>query len=116
MSKESTYSKLDNILFAWYQQARASGIPVNGTILQEKSLKIAATMGIENFSASNGLISCFKQRHGRVFKKLPWESAAVDTNATDLWFERLLELLEGCEAWDIYKAGETGLIVNCLPD
>jgi hypothetical protein len=50
----STYSKLENVLFAWYYQARASGIPVDGNILLEKSLKIAAAMGIENFSALNG--------------------------------------------------------------
>jgi hypothetical protein len=28
--KESTYSKLENVLFAWYQQSRASGIPGMG--------------------------------------------------------------------------------------
>jgi hypothetical protein len=44
------------------------------------------------------------------------ESAAVDTNATDLWFKRLLELLEGYKAWDIYNADDTGLFFNCLPD
>jgi hypothetical protein len=68
--KESTYSKLKSALFAWYQQARASGVPVDGTILWEKSLKIAATVEIENVSASNSWISRFKQRHGLVFKKL----------------------------------------------
>jgi hypothetical protein len=68
--KVSTCSELENVLYAWYHQARASGIPVDGSILWEKSLKIAATMGIENFSASNSLISCFKQCHGLVFKKL----------------------------------------------
>jgi hypothetical protein len=89
---------------------------VDGKILWEKSLKIAATMGIEKFSASNGWISCFNQCHGLVFKKLAGESAAVDTNATDLWFERLPKLLEGYEARDIYNADETGLFFKCLPD
>jgi hypothetical protein len=116
MGKESTYSKLEKVLFAWYQKARASGIPVDGTVLWEKSLRIAAAMGIENFSAPNGWISSFKQRHGLVFKKLARESAAVDTNAMDLWFKRLPELLEGYKARDIYNADETGLYVNCLPD
>jgi hypothetical protein len=68
--KESTYSKLENVLFTWYQQARASGIPVDVTILLEISLKIAAALGIENFSALNDKISRFKQHHGLVFKKL----------------------------------------------
>jgi hypothetical protein len=45
------YSKVESALFAWYQQDRASGIPVDGTILWKKSRKIAATMGIENVSA-----------------------------------------------------------------
>jgi hypothetical protein len=68
--KVSTYSELENVLFAWYHHARASripvagGIPVDGSILREKSLKIAATMGIENFSALNGWISHFTQCHG----------------------------------------------------
>jgi hypothetical protein len=107
--------QVGNVLFAWYHQARASGIPVDGSILREKSLKIAATMGLENFSASNGWTSCFKQRHGLVFKKSAMESAAVDTNATDLWFERLSKLLEGYKAWDNYNAHETSLFFNCLP-
>jgi hypothetical protein len=68
-----------------------------GTIRPEHqaSLKLAATIGIENFSVLSGWISCFKQRHGLVCKKLAGENAAVDTNATDLWFKRLLKLLEG---------------------
>jgi hypothetical protein len=67
-AKVSTYSELENVLFAWYHQAKASGIPVDGSILWEKSLKIAATMGIEN-----SWISCFKQCLGVVFKKLARE-------------------------------------------
>jgi hypothetical protein len=81
-----------------------------------KSLKIAATMRTENFLASNGWISSFKQHHGLVFKKLAQESAAVDTNATGLWFKRFSELMEGYEAWDTYNADETGLFFNRLPD
>jgi hypothetical protein len=51
-----------------------SGIPVYWSILREKSLKIAATVGIENFSDSNGWISHFKKSHGLVFKKLARKS------------------------------------------
>jgi hypothetical protein len=64
---------------------------------------------LRTFSASNGWIFRFKQCHRLVFKKLAGESAAVDTSATDLWFERLPELMEGHEARDIYNADETGL-------
>jgi hypothetical protein len=44
------------------------------------------------------------------------ESAAVDMNAMDIWLKRLLELLEGYEAWDIYNTDETGLFFHFLPD
>jgi hypothetical protein len=88
---------------------------VDGPILREKSLKIASTMGFENFSASNGWIARFKQCHSLVFKKLAGASAAVDT-VTYLCFARLPEQLEGYEAQDIYNADETGLFFNCLPD
>jgi hypothetical protein len=90
---------------------------VDWTILLEKSLRMAATVEIENFSASSGWISSFKQCHGLVFKKLAGESAAADANAMDLRFKRPLELLQGCEAWDIYNPGEVGLAtcgVLCL--
>jgi hypothetical protein len=34
----------------------------------------------------------------------------VDTNAMDLWFERLMKPLEGYEAHDIYTADEMVLL------
>jgi hypothetical protein len=114
--KVSTYSELENVLFTWCNQARASGIPVDGRILQGKSLKIATKLGTENFSALNGWVSRFKQYRSLVFKKLVWVGAAADTNTMDLCFERLLEVLEGYEARDIYNADEMGLFFNCLSD
>jgi hypothetical protein len=36
MGKELTYSKLENVFFAWYQQARASGIHVDGATHHSK--------------------------------------------------------------------------------
>jgi len=52
--KESTFAGLETVLFAWYQQARASNIPIDGTTLREKVKIIAAQLNINNFSASNG--------------------------------------------------------------
>jgi hypothetical protein len=71
---------------------------------------------LKTFQLQRDGISHFKQCHGLVFKKLARESAAVDTNSTDLWFKRLPELLEGYVAHDIYNADETGLFFNCLPN
>jgi hypothetical protein len=46
-SKESTYAELETVLFTWYQQARASTIPIGGTILWEKAKFIAAKLNID---------------------------------------------------------------------
>jgi hypothetical protein len=37
---------LETVLFTWYQQARASNIPIDGTILKEKAKIIAAKLNI----------------------------------------------------------------------
>jgi hypothetical protein len=88
---------------AWYQQARASGIPIDGHILREKAKKIADRMQVDNFAASNGWICRFKDRHGLIYKKLAGESAAVDTDMRDFWLERLPMLLERYEQRDILQ-------------
>jgi hypothetical protein len=96
------------VLFTWYQQARASNIPIDGTVLREKAKIIAPKLNIDCFSASSGWLSRFKERHGLVFKKL--------AGSADAWLESLPSLLEGYEARDVYNADETGLFFNVLPD
>jgi transposase len=112
--RESTFAELESVLFTWYQQARASNISVDGTILRGKAKMIAAQLNIENFTVSNGWLVRFKDRHGLVYKKLARESVAVDSESTEAWLERLPSLLEGYER-DIYNADEMGLFYNVLP-
>jgi hypothetical protein len=114
--KESTFAVLETVLFTWYQQARASNIPIDGTIVREKGKIIAAQLNIDYFSVSSGWLSRFKERHGLVFKKLAGECADVSVKSTDAWLESLPSLLEGYEPRDVYNADETGLFFNVLPD
>ncbi|XP_046406279.1 tigger transposable element-derived protein 4-like [Ischnura elegans] len=113
--KESTFAELETVLFNWFQQARESNIPIDGVILKEKA-KIATQLNVENFKASKGWISRFKNRHGLVFKKLVGESAEVNAESTDDWLESLPLILEGYDPRDLYNADETGLFFNVLPD
>jgi hypothetical protein len=103
-------------LFTWYQQAWASNIPIDGTILKEKAKIIAAKLNIDCFSAFSGWLSRFKHRHGLVFKKLAGESAEVSVKSTDAWLESLPSLLEGYEPCDVYNTDETGLFFNVIPE
>jgi len=116
IGKESTFAELEMVLFTWYQQARASNIPIDGTTLREKAKIIAAQLNINNFSVSNGWVSRFKDRHGLVFKKLAGESAEVSVESTDAWLESLPSLLRGYEPCNVYNADKTGLFFNVLPD
>jgi hypothetical protein len=72
--RESTFAELESVPFTWYQQARASNIPVDGTILREKAKMITAQLNTENVTASNGWIARFKDRHGLVYEVLPKSS------------------------------------------
>jgi hypothetical protein len=58
---------------------------------------IAAQLNIENVTASNGWIARFKDRHGLVYKNLAGQRAAVDSESTEAWLERLPSLLDGYE-------------------
>jgi hypothetical protein len=65
---------------------------------------IAAQLKTENASASNGWITRLKDRHGLVYKKLYivlYKSAAVDSESTEAWLERLSSLLEDYKQRDI---------------
>jgi len=114
--KELTFAELETMLFAWYQQAWASNIPINGTTLREKVKIIATQLNIDNFNASNGWVSRFKDWHGLVFKKLAGQSAEVSVESTDAWLESLPSLLGGYEPHNVYNADKTGLFFNVLPD
>jgi hypothetical protein len=77
---------------------------------------IAAKLNTDYFSASSGLLSRFKDRHGQNFKKLAGESTEVSVKSTDAWLQSLPSLLEGYEPRDAYNADKTGLFFNVLPD
>ena len=112
--KESTFAELETVLFTWYQHARASNIPIEGSTLRENAKIIAAQLNIDNFSASNGWVSIFKDRHGLVFKKLDGDVAEVSVEITDARLESLPSLLEGYETRDVYNADETRLFSTCF--
>jgi hypothetical protein len=74
--KQSPFEELESLLAAWFKQGRGSSAVISCTLLREKALHIATRLGIEDFKASNGWISGFKQRTV-LCTKLYWESAKV---------------------------------------
>ena len=58
---------------AWFKQACASNISMDGNIMQETALKIATCLKVDNFTVSNVWISRCMWRHNIVYRTLAGE-------------------------------------------
>ena len=74
--KSGKYEDIDTILLERIHQSRDASVPLSGPIIQEKAREIVGRLNIE-FSASNGWLDRFKQRHGIVYWKINGESESV---------------------------------------
>ncbi|XP_021378894.1 uncharacterized protein LOC110466609 isoform X2 [Mizuhopecten yessoensis] len=57
------FEQLNRFMWSWYLEARARGIPVSGTLIQERSLKYAHELRMPDFKASNGWLQSWKSRY-----------------------------------------------------
>lgn len=96
---------------------RATDIIISNALLKEKALEIAQELGDTNFTASDGYISRFKERHGITLKVISGEEKSVTPAMTEAWTHHTLpELLAQYEHKDIFNADETGLFYKLLPN
>ena len=54
---------LDQAVFVWFNQKRAEGVPISGSILCEKAVQLSGLLGNSNFKASSGWRWRFCKRH-----------------------------------------------------
>ena len=64
------YEELEQVLLQWHKQIRSQNVQVNGLLMKEKAIEIAKNLDISNFSASDGWLSRFKERHSIAFKTI----------------------------------------------
>lgn len=57
------FEQLNRFMWNWYLEARARGIPVSGTLIQERALKYSQELRIPDFKASNGWLQSWKSRY-----------------------------------------------------
>ncbi|KAK8771920.1 hypothetical protein V5799_024835 [Amblyomma americanum] len=77
---------MEEALFAWFMDLRAkNSIPVSGDLLQQKARSFACLLGDNEFKASPGWLSRFKERHGIVGKVLSAEASSVSMAVVGDW-------------------------------
>jgi len=115
--KPCLYDDIDEAMLKWIKSCRDKNLPVSGTIIREKALNFAKTLGHTEFSASSGWLHRFKIRHHIVQKAICGESAEVNLEDCEDWRKSVLPgLLAEYAPCDIFNADETGLFFKCLPD
>ena len=97
------YEDVEEILIEWIHQSRDAAIPLSGQIIQEKAREIARKLNTD-FSASNGWLDRFKQRHSIVYRQISGESESVSDSDVNNWHDEVLPRLIGNYApRDVFK-------------
>ncbi|XP_060069391.1 jerky protein homolog-like [Ylistrum balloti] len=114
----SPSEELNELKWDWFQRIRAQHIPVSGPILQERALIYTQEQGITetDFKASDGWLQRFRKRLNISFANICDESASVSQDVVSEWKDKLLNIICGYDARDIYSMDETGLFFRSLPD
>ena len=90
--RKTDISKVNELMFQWFQIARERGIPISGPLLQEKARKYTEELGISKFTASNGWLATFKSRHEIKTFRVNGESLDVNPVTVDNWKGRLADI------------------------
>lgn len=114
--KTTPHGKVEEALFAWFTDVRAKNIPVSGDLLQQKARSFACLLGDDEFKASPGWLSRFKERYSIVGKVLSGEASCVNMAVVGDWLsENVLDILGKYTPSDVYNADESGLFYQMLP-
>ncbi|KAK7499105.1 hypothetical protein BaRGS_00009652 [Batillaria attramentaria] len=117
-ARHMLYGDIDAAVWEWFCSARAKGMPVSGPLLQQKAMMFSVTLGHDEFTASNGWLQCFKNRHNIRAAALSGESGEVNEADVTDWLKRVPALIQegGYTPDNIFNVDETGLFFRALPD
>ncbi len=107
---------LDERVYEWFANIRCPNILVFGPILQTKALQVVASIGLNDFRASNGWLEAFRKCHCIQFRLLFGESARMDENVVNHWKQNLPNIIEGYDTWDIWNVNESKFLWKGVPN
>ncbi|XP_023225692.1 tigger transposable element-derived protein 2-like [Centruroides sculpturatus] len=118
--KESDFNELSEALYIWFRQTREKGMPISGSILQEKALKFYEEFKNDNdpkFVTSTGWLDRWKKRYGVWQLSICGEKLSGDTEGMSQFKENFQKFIEaeGLTGEQLYNCDETGLNYKLLP-
>ncbi|GBO43455.1 Tigger transposable element-derived protein 4 [Araneus ventricosus] len=114
--RHEKYVDINEVVLEWFKTVRAKKIPVSGPMIQHKAKELADTLGIENFSASNGWRDRFRIRNNITFLLLCGEAAYVYPSSFEDWQESLPLFLAEYDEKNIFNMDENGTLFRAFPN
>lgn len=114
--RSPAFEAVEEALFKWFLDARASNLPVSGALLQRKAIDFACILGCDNFVASDGWLQRFKERRGIVGRVVTGESRSVDEETATAWVQANVgPVVRKYGEQNVFNADETALFYQMLP-
>lgn len=113
--KHGKYYNLEQILIQWINKRHDSSAPVNGPIIQRKALKIAKSLKITDFTATNGWLDRFKKRNLIFYRSANRRPNPVNVEDINCWFLNILPTFtEQYASKDIFNATDFELCYKLM--
>lgn len=113
--KNGKYFTLEQILIQWINEMNANSTPLNGPIIQRRAIKIAKSLKITDFNATNGWLDRFKKRNLISYQKVSRKSKPVNDQDINVWFLNILpKLKEKYASKDVFNATEFKLCYKLM--
>ncbi|GFR15032.1 tigger transposable element-derived protein 1 [Trichonephila clavata] len=128
-SRNILIEKTEKALVLWIQELTQKRIPIDGELIKEKAIRFynqvkdlepscsSSHIGSPKFSASNGWLAGFLQRHALHNLKIKGEAASADETAAKNYSKVLVKIIEdgGYCPDQVFNADETGLFWKKMP-
>lgn len=114
---------LDDAVWIWFNQERRKGTPLSGPIIQEKAIALHSKISgqsstVDTFTASEGWLQRWKNRHGVRQFSISGEKLSSDLSGAQVFIGKFKQLaIENNLLPDqVYNIDETGLNYKMLPN
>ena len=87
--RSEEFQDINNAAWRWFCMTREALIPVSGSMIQDKALKIVFKLDVTGFTALNEWLEKWKTRHNVKQFRVAGEDGEVNAEALESWAERL---------------------------